>query len=68
MVLYKKKSCTRNLLEFLENVTENLDRGVPMDIVYLDFSKAFDKVPRLRLLEKIQDQWTTAQMDRKLVN
>jgi len=26
----QKKSCTTNLLEFLENVTENLDRGVHM--------------------------------------
>ena len=49
----KNKSCATNLLEFLEVVTSEADRGSPMDIVYLDFSKAFDKVPKLRLMEKL---------------
>ena len=52
--MQKKKSCTTNLLEFLEKVTESIDSGTPMDIIYLDFSKTFDKVPRLRLLEKMK--------------
>ena len=30
------------------------DLGRPVDVVYLDFQKAFDKVPRLRLLNKIK--------------
>jgi ribonucleases P/MRP protein subunit RPP40 len=42
-----------NLLEFLEVVTSEADKGSPIDIVYLDFSKAFDKVPKLRLMEKL---------------
>ena len=50
----KHKSCTTNLLEFLEKVTLEMDTGNPMDIIYLDFAKAFDKVPKLRLLEKIK--------------
>ncbi len=40
-----KKSCTTNLLEFLEKLTKTLDEGEAMDIVFLDFAKAFDKVP-----------------------
>ena len=36
------KSCLTNLLEFFEAVTSNLDEGKPVDIIYLDFSKAFD--------------------------
>jgi len=45
----KNKSCTTNLLEFLEEVTSAVDKGDPVDIVYLDFSKAFDKVPSKRV-------------------
>ena len=45
------KSVTTNLLEFIEKVTSNVDHGDPMDIIYLDFSKAFDKVPKLCLIE-----------------
>lgn len=48
------KSCTTNLLEFLEVISSSLDDGVPMDLIYLDFSKAFDKVPKNRLLLKMK--------------
>ena len=49
----KNRSCTTNLLEFMEKVTEAIDRGEDMDVVYLDFAKAFDKVPTERLLKKV---------------
>lgn len=42
-----------NLLDFLEEVQEGLDEGSPVDIIYLDFAKAFDKVPHMRLIKKI---------------
>lgn len=48
------KSCSTNLLEFMETIILNLDSGVPSDIVYLDFAKAFDKVPIKKLLLKIR--------------
>ena len=48
----KGKSCTTQLLEFLEDVSQALDEGV--DVIYLDFKKAFDKVPHRRLLVKLQ--------------
>jgi hypothetical protein len=48
------KSCTTNLLEFMESVTREVDAGKPVDVVFLDFTKAFDKVPRERLLEKLR--------------
>uniref|UniRef100_A0A4W3JWN7 ATP-binding cassette sub-family B member 5 n=1 Tax=Callorhinchus milii TaxID=7868 RepID=A0A4W3JWN7_CALMI len=35
-------------------VPNRLDRGEPVDVVYLDFQKAFDKVPHKRLLHKIR--------------
>ena len=39
------KSCLTNLLEHLKNVTKVLDEGDPLDVICLDFAKAFDKVP-----------------------
>ena len=48
-----KRSCTTNLLATLDQWTEFLDSGAPVDAIYLDFSKAFDSVPHLRLLEKL---------------
>ena len=44
----KGRSCLTNLLEFLEEVTNAIDNGKPFDCIYLDFAKAFDKVPHLR--------------------
>ena len=49
-----RRSCLSNLLEFLEYVTSQLDSGKPVDIIYLDFQKAFDKVPHKRLLNKLK--------------
>jgi hypothetical protein len=34
-------SCT-NLYEFFEKVTSVVDGGHPIDVVFLDFAKAFD--------------------------
>ena len=48
------KSCLTNLLEFTEYISKNMDKGEPIDIIYLDFQKAFDKVPHTRLMNKIQ--------------
>ena len=47
------KSCATQLLEFLEYLTEALDQGKDVDIIYLHFCRAFDKVPHKRLLKKM---------------
>ena len=41
----KARSCLTNLLCFLEEITKWVDDGSPVDVAYLDFQKAFDKVP-----------------------
>lgn len=48
-----KRSCLTNLLEFFEYVTMNIDVHNPVDCIYLDFSKAFDKCAKERLLRKL---------------
>ena len=47
------RSCLTNLLVFLEKITQFVDKGYPVDVVYLDFSKAFNWVPHQRLLKKL---------------
>ena len=44
---------TIQLLEYMEDITQALDNGKGVDIIYLDFQKAFDKVPHKRLLKKL---------------
>ena len=50
----KARSCVTNLLCFLEEITKRVDDGSPVDVVYLDFQKAFDKVPYQILLPKLK--------------
>ena len=74
------RSCMTNLFEFLEKVTKCFDKGEPMDIIYLNFSKAFDKVPHRRLLGKMEAMgiggillnwvrsWLTGRSQRTVIN
>ena len=48
------RSCLTNLLAYLESVTKHVDSRLPVDILYLDFAKTFDKVPHIRLLMKLK--------------
>ncbi len=47
-----KRSATTQILEALDVWTNLLENGDSVDAIYLDFAKAFDTVPHLRLLEK----------------
>ena len=51
----KRKSCTTNLLCFLEEITDRLDRGERVEVCYLDFRKAFDLVNHRKLLLKLDN-------------
>ena len=48
------RSVLTNLLPCVNYWSESLDRGMPVDVIYLDFSRAFDRVPRRRLLCKLE--------------
>jgi len=49
------RSTTLQLLHVLENWTKTMDEGGTVDCIYLDFAKAFDKVPHRRLLLKLKN-------------
>ena len=42
------------MLVFFEEVTKEIDDGNDVDLIYLDFAKAFDKVPYQRLFKKVE--------------
>ena len=48
------RSCLTNLLEVFEHWTRSLDEGYGIDVIYLDYRKAFDTVPHHRLIYKLQ--------------
>ena len=49
------KSCLTNLLETMDCIIEILESDAPVDLIYLDFAKAFDRVPHFRLLSKLEN-------------
>ena len=44
----------KTLLEYMEELTKLVDEGLPVDMLYLDFSKAFDLVLHRRLMVKLR--------------
>ena len=48
-----RRNISLQLLCILEEWTEAWDKGEEVDCVYLDFSKAFDRVPHARLIAKL---------------
>ncbi|XP_047122947.1 uncharacterized protein LOC124806251 [Hydra vulgaris] len=50
----EKKTCVTNLLETMDFLTGNIVRILHIDIIFLDFTKAFDKVLHQRMLYKLK--------------
>lgn len=50
----QRRSCTTQLVGVFHDVGKALDCGKETDMIYLDFSKAFDSVPHQKLLFKLQ--------------
>ena len=49
----KKRSCTSQLTLAIHDLAKGIDNREQIDVILLDFSKAFDKVPHSRLLYKL---------------
>ena len=54
MSAWVKKKCVTQLFKAMEEVTALLDNKHSIDIIYLDFRKAFDTVTHERLLQKLE--------------
>ena len=55
----------------MEELTEALDSNKDVDIIQLDFAKAFDKVPHKRLLKKTLGVWYSRkgqQLDKRILD
>ena len=46
-------SCITQLMESIHDWVDSLEKKQPVDVVYLDYKKAFDSVPHERLLVKL---------------
>jgi hypothetical protein len=62
------RSCATNLTQFMDTVTKAVDENKAVDIFYLDFAKAFDKVPRQRLIKKLRAKGVDEQIVKWIEN
>ena len=51
----KNRSCLSQLLSHQEALLQDMSKGKNVDVIYLDFAKAFDKVDHGIVLRKLRD-------------
>jgi hypothetical protein len=59
---FPKRNTVTNLIEYMDILTTALNSGFGVDTVYLDFEKAFDRVPHKRLLIKLESVGLTGNL------
>ena len=50
----RSRSTVTNLIEFFDDITDKLDNGEPVDILYFNMAKAFDTVLHTNLIAKMR--------------
>jgi hypothetical protein len=50
-----KRSCETQLIEFINETSNNMASGKQTDVLIMDFSKAFDKVSHSCLVHKLEN-------------
>ena len=65
---WSKRSCLTNFFEFLDLVSNYVDQGIPLDVIYLDFQKAFDKVLHTKLIVKMKQYGISSEIVRWVGN
>ncbi|KER24566.1 hypothetical protein T265_07798 [Opisthorchis viverrini] len=48
------RSCVTNMVVFMNSLTQAKDEGLILDAIFFDSSKAFDRVPHVSLLHKLE--------------
>jgi len=56
------RSTVLQLLHVLDIWVKNLEEGGQIDVIYIDFAKAFDKVPHQRLISKLRSYGISEQL------
>ncbi len=64
----KQRSCETQLIEFLDEISSNLDQGKQTDVLVMDFAKAFDKVSHSLLTHKLQAYGITGKINQWIRN
>lgn len=63
-----KRSCETQLVTTLDDICRSGDRGNNINLLILDFSKAFDSVPHVRLMRKLEHYGITGDIGRLIKN
>ena len=50
----KKHSTVSNLIEMINDVTHNIDNKLNVDLITIDFSRAFDSISQSKLIQKLE--------------
>lgn len=61
-------SCESQLILTIDDLAKSLDKNVPVDMIIMDFSKAFDCVPHKRLLHKLENFGVTGKFHKWISN
>ena len=62
------RSCLSQLLEHFDKITSLLEQGYGVDVIYLDFAKAFDKLDHYLTLCKLKALGISGQLGRWITN